>query len=363
MDAITWPGTRLAARLGIAYPIIQAPLAGAAATPALVAAVSDAGGLGSLGGGYLAPDALRAAIRAIRGLTDRPFAVNLFAPEPAGADPGRIAAMHARLAPYRAAVGLAAAPLPERYAESFAAQAAVGLDERVPVFSFVFGIPPADLLEAFRARGVTLVGTATTVREARAIAAAGVDAIVAQGSEAGGHRATFLGPAERGLIGTMALVPQVADAVDLPVIAAGGIMDGRGVVAALALGAAGAQMGTAFLTAAESGAPAAQKEAVLASEDESTTLIRAISGKPARGIPNRLSEALAAPDDALLPYPIQHALTRDIRRAAGQRGRADLLALWAGQGAPLATRRRAGEIVADIDGQVRALLGRAGVPH
>ncbi len=361
MGSLRWPTTAIIQRLGITFPIIQAPLAGAAANPELVAAVANAGGLGSLGAGYLAPEALRASIRAIRTLTDRPFAVNLFAPEPASGDPGRMAAMAARLRPYRDAVGLSDVPLPERYAEPFAEQVAVLLDENVRIFSFVFGIPAPEVLRQFKQRGTTLIGTATTVREARSLEDAGVDMIVAQGSEAGGHRASFLAPAERSLVGTLALVPQVVDAVSVPVIAAGGVMDGRGVVAALALGAAGAQMGTAFLTSSESGAPAAQKAAILRSADDTTTLIRGISGKLARGIPNELSEGLAEPAEEILPYPIQHALTRDIRRAAGQQGRAEYLALWAGQAAHLAGTKSAAEIVADVDAQVRALLGTAQV--
>jgi nitronate monooxygenase len=360
VSKLIWPRTLVTDRLGITYPLIQAPMAGAAANPELVTAVANAGGLGSLGAGYLSPDALRASIRAIRAQTKRPFAVNLFAPESPTSDPAAIARMAARLRPYRAAVGLPPdVPAPQSYAEDFADQIAVVLDEGVPIFSFVFGIPPRDMLERFKERGVTLIGTATTVREAQQLADADVDLIVAQGSEAGGHRATFLGPAESALIGTIALVPQIVDRVSVPVIAAGGIMDGRGVVAALALGAAGVQMGTAFLTRAESGAPAAQKEAILRGGDDSTTLIRGISGKWARGIPNQLSQALATPADDILPYPIQHALTREIRRAASQQGRQEYLALWSGQAGHLAGTAGAAQLIAEVDQQVRALLASA----
>ncbi len=211
MGTLVWPLTRVADRLGIAYPLIQAPLAGAAATPELVAAVANAGGLGSLGAGYLPPDAIRDAVRAIRGLTTRPFAVNLFVPEAVAVAPHQVSRMTERLRPFREALNLGDQPMPNRYGESFEEQAAVLLDEEVPIFSFTFGIPSPKVLHQFSERGVPTIGTATTVREARHLADAGVDLIVAQGSEAGGHRGTFLGPAEAGMIGTIALVPQIVD--------------------------------------------------------------------------------------------------------------------------------------------------------
>jgi nitronate monooxygenase len=358
MDDRIWPHTRVTGLLGITYPLIQARMAGGATTPALVAAVSNAGGLGTLGAAYLSPDALREAMRATRRLTDRSFAVNLFVPTPFAVDPRQIARMAARLAPYRDAVGLPTptSPVPDRYAESFDDQVAAVLDERAPVFSFTFGIPAPDVLRRFKERGVPTCGTATTVREARTLAAAGVDLIVAQGSEAGGHRGAFLGPVDDALIGTMALVPQVVDAVPVPVVAAGGIMDGRGVAAALALGAEGAQLGTAFLACPESAAPPAHKEALRRATDEDTRLTRAISGRAARGIANRLGMELAAPDDAIPPFPIQHTLTHDIRQAAAAQGRAEFLALWAGQAAALAHPTPAGTLVADIAAATAALL-------
>jgi nitronate monooxygenase len=218
MDHWTWPHTRVTALLGITYPLIQAGMAGGTTTPALVAAVSNSGGLGTLGAAYLSPDALREALRATRRLTDRPFAVNLFVPTPFAIDPHQIEHMAARLAPYRDAMGLPEPPTMDRYAESFDEQVTAVLDERAPVFSFTFGIPEPDVLRRFKERGVPTCGTATTVREARALTDAGVDLIVAQGSEAGGHRGTFLGPINDALIGTMALVPQIVDRVPLPVI-------------------------------------------------------------------------------------------------------------------------------------------------
>jgi nitronate monooxygenase len=238
----------------------------------------------------------------------------------------------------------------------------VAVEERVPVFSFTFGLLPADDLAALHGAGAFVMGTATTVREARALEAAGVDAVVAQGAEAGGHRGSFLGPGHA-LVGTLALVPQVVDAVSVPVVAAGGIMDGRGIAAALALGARAVSLGTAFLACPESGASPPYRRAVLANglvpgprslreaelgrgDDDPTAVTRAFTGRAARGLRNRFLEEMA--DAPVLPYPLQHALTADLRREAARAGKAELLSLWAGQGAPLARARPAAELVRDL---------------
>ncbi len=354
-----WPKNPLVERLGIEHPIVLAPMAGGVGTPALVAAVSNAGGLGSFGAGYLPPDALRAAIREIRGLTDRPFAVNLFIPEAGrrAPSPEEIAAANEALRPLRDELGL---PAPDRIAPppAFADQLAVVVEERVPVFSFTFGALPAAEVRRLRAAGLVVVGTATTVREGRILAGSGVDAVVAQGSEAGGHRGTFDGAPEQGLIGTLALVPQLVDAVKVPIVAAGAIMDGRGVVAALALGAQAAQMGTAFLAAAESGAHPRHKEALLAPpEEDRTALTRAFSGRMARGIRNRFIVEVER-RGAILPYPAQNTLTQDIRRASARAGRPEFLSLWAGQAAALARARPAAEIVRDVVAEAQAVRSR-----
>jgi nitronate monooxygenase len=339
-----WPTTRLTELFGIRYPIVQAPMAGGVDNPALAAAVSRAGGLGSLGAGYLAPEEIRRQIRAVRALTDRPFAINLFVTGPAAPDDAAVARANARLRPFREELGLPEPALPSRFGESFAAQVAVIAEERVPVFSFTFGIPGPAELQALKSAGCLLVGTATSVAEGRALQAAGVDAISAQGAEAGGHRGGFLPDGEGALVGVVALVPQLADAVAAPVIAAGGIADGRGIAAALALGAAGVQLGTAFLRAAESGASAAYQRAIAGAADDDTTLTRAFSGRAARGLANRFTRALSA-EEGLPPFPIQNALTRDIRAAAAKAGDPGLLSLWAGQAAALAVEAPAAEIV------------------
>jgi nitronate monooxygenase len=335
-----------ASSLGIQHPIILAPMAGAASTPELVAAVSNAGGLGSFGAGYMTPAQIAETIAQIRALTSRPFAMNLFAGGFDGTGTRDAARILALMAPHHARLGLPPPPTPDDFLPPFAEQAQVIIDAQVPVFSFTFGIPAPEIIAKAKARGIKLMGTATTVAEARALHAAGVDAIVGQGSEAGAHRGTFLAACEDSLIGTMALVPQIVDATPLPVIASGGIMDGRGIVAAAALGASAVQMGTAFLACPESGAAEVYKAAVLAARDDATILTRAFSGRMARGLANSFTIEMKAHPQDLLRYPAQNNLTRPMRTAAAKQGLADYLSLWAGQAAPLARAMPAADLVA-----------------
>jgi nitronate monooxygenase len=333
-------------------------MAGANATPpALVAAVGEAGGLGFIGAAYMAPDEIAATARAVRALTARPFGVNLFAPTPPPpeVDPS-VAVRH--LAAYHAELGLPApaALAPPRLA--FDDQLEAVLASEAAVFSFTFGLLPEDVLHAAKARGKFVMGTATTVDEAVALARSGVDAVVAQGSEAGAHRGTFAAPFDAAMVGTMALVPQVVDAVRVPVVASGGIMDGRGVAAALALGAGAVQMGTAFLTTEECGIAESYKDAVLAAREDGTRTTRAFSGRPARGIVNRFMRETEAADGAILPYPLQNALTRPMRTAAAQGNRAEFLSLWAGQGVRLARRLPAAELVRRLGAEADAAVQR-----
>jgi nitronate monooxygenase len=320
-------------------------MAGGPSTPALVAAVSNEGGLGMLGAGYLSPGATRDAVRAVRTLTDKPFGVNVFVPDPPG-DPETVARAVARsrelLAPLAAEVG---ASIPaELSLVDFDAQVAVLVEEKVPVVSVTFGVLSARWVAALQYLGTVVMGTASTVAEGRALEDGGIDFVVAQGSEAGAHRATFLAPVRQSLIGTMALVPQMVDALTVPVIASGGIMDGRGVAAALMLGAVGVQLGTAFLATPESGAPVAHKMAVLNATDESTGVSRVYSGRYARGVINRLARELEPFEAELPPYPLQNALTRDLRSAAAKAGNAELMSLWAGQAARMATDLPAAQV-------------------
>ncbi|MGF7175669.1 NAD(P)H-dependent flavin oxidoreductase [Azospirillum doebereinerae] len=337
-------------RLGLRSPVIQAPMAGGGDTATLVAAVNEAGGFGFVGAAYLTPAQIAERARDIRSRTALPFGVNLFAPQPDPAPSPLLDEALARVAPFFAELGLPAPIAPAHAGDPFAGQWPAVLDSGAAAFSVTFGLPPADTVQAAKARGIRVMGTATTVAEAVALEQAGVDAVIAQGSEAGGHRGSFLGDPAANLIGTMALVPQVVDAVRVPVIASGGIMDGRGIAAALALGAVAVQLGTVFLTCDEAGASEAHKQAILAAGEDQIRLTHAFSGRPARGILNRFMESVEDPDKpgAVLPFPLQNALTRPLRTAAAQQGRAEFLSLWAGQGVRLARRRPAAEVVAEL---------------
>jgi nitronate monooxygenase len=352
--------TVLTERLALTYPIIQAPLAGGGDTPELVAAVSGAGGLGFIGAAYLAPSQIIDASRAVRARTNRPFGINLFAPQPAPEPPTTVKPALGLVAPFFAELGLPPPAAPAATADTFDAQFAAVLDSGASIFSFTLGHVPATAIDAARRKGMFVMGTATTVDEAVALAQRGVDAVVVQGAEAGGHRATFAGTFEAAMIGSMALVPQVVDSVAVPVIASGGIMDGRGIAAALALGAAAVQMGTAFLTCDEAGIPEAYKAAILAAHENETLMTRAFSGRPARGIVNRFMTAVDGAGDpqAILPFPLQNTLTRPLRSAAAKQGKAGFLSLWAGQGIRLARRQSAADLVVQLAREIDCAADR-----
>ncbi|WP_321784282.1 NAD(P)H-dependent flavin oxidoreductase [Burkholderia pyrrocinia] len=349
--------TPFSERFGLRLPLVQAPMVGAT-TAAMVAAASNAGALGSLGAGAFAPDRLATEVAAIRAATDRPFAVNLFVLPDAAPDAATVARALAAIDPLNATLGLPPGAAPARYAPDFRAQLDALVSLRVPVASFTFGVLDAADVARLKAAGTYVIGTATHVAEGLAWQAAGADALSAQGAEAGGHRGTFIGAADDALIGTFALVPQLVDATGLPVLAAGGIMDGRGIAAALALGAQGAQLGTAFLICTESAIPADWKARLLASADTSTQVTRAITGRHARGLRNTLMARLGERVADAAPYPVQNALTQPLRQAAARANDGDYLSLWAGQGAPLARRRgdalTTSQLVAALDAEWRA---------
>ncbi|HEX9992739.1 MAG TPA: nitronate monooxygenase [Acidimicrobiales bacterium] len=348
--------TEVTERLGIEVPVMVSPMAGGPTTAALVVAAGRAGALGSVAAGYLTPGRLRDEIRAVRAGTDRPFAVNLFALGPPVPDPAAVEVVVERIGPLRAELGLPPRPEVTAWGDDLAGQLEVVLEERPAVVSFTFGLLPEDAVDRLHAAGCLLMGTATTVAEAVALERSGSDLVCAQGAEAGAHRGTFLGPPASGLVGTMALVPQVCDAVDVPVVAAGGIMDGRGVVAALALGADAAQLGTAFLRCPEAGTAAAHREALAGADEASTAVTDRLTGRYARGVRNRLMEVMADLD--VPPYPVTNALTSELRRAAAAAGRADLMSLWAGQGVAMATERPAADVVADLVAGAAAVVDR-----
>jgi nitronate monooxygenase len=319
------------------------------ATPELAAAVSAAGGLGSLGSAVLAPEQILEWSAAVRARTDRPFALNFFCHEPpalrdaeAGRSRADLARLHAELD-----LGEPAAPAapPIAFDDS---RLRAALEVRPAVVSFHFGLPDVAAVGALRDAGCRVISSATTVTEAVWLVEHGADAVIAQGAEAGGHRGSFLVPGDDGPVGTFALVPQVVDAVGVPVIAAGGIADGRGLAAALALGAAGVQVGTAFLACPEAGIDPGYRAALLAARAEDTTVTRAISGRPARALRNRATDDI--PGDPL-PFPAQMSMSMPLAKASP-----DFAALWAGQAAPLAAEIPASELVARIARGAEAVL-------
>jgi nitronate monooxygenase len=333
-------------RLGIEHPIILAPMGGGPGTPELVAAVANAGGLGSIGAGYLKPDEIRDEFARIRVLTDRPLNINLFAGgyhEGAIPDPKPMLAIVERV---HQRLGIPPPMLPAPQALPFADQLEAVLDLQPEVFSFTFGVPSTHDLSRLHDRGIFLIGTATTVEEARILAAAGIDAIVAQGSEAGAHRGTFAGDFEASMVPTLVLVDQIVASVKIPVIASGGLMDGRDVARALDRGAMAVQLGTAFLACPESGAADAYKKAVLAAKNDTTVITRAYSGRHSRGLRNEFIDMV--PAETILPFPVQNSLTRPMRAAAARRGEAGFLSLWAGTGVARARAMPAGELMAAL---------------
>lgn len=357
-----WNDTEVARRLGLAAPIVQGPFGGGISSVDLVVAVCESGGLGSYGVHHLGPDGIRDIATQIRARTSRAFALNLWIPlddadEPR-IDDAAFAYNAALLRPYFTELGLEVPQRPARFNPRYAEQIEAVLQARPAVFSFVFGIPSRPVLQRCRELGIVTLGAATTVEEAIALERAGVDMIVATGSEAGGHRVSFMRSPEESLCGTFSLIPQVADAVRIPVIAAGGIADARGVAAALALGAQGVQIGTAFLACEESNAGATHREALFSAEARDTGLTRVFSGRLARGIRNRLMDELAPHASQLPQYPVQNWFTGLMKKAAREQERADLMSLWCGQAAPLLKHRDARSLMAALVAETSSIMAR-----
>ena len=329
--------------LGLAHPIILAPMAGSGGTPELVAAVSNVGGLGSWGGAYSSPQQILDAAKQIRALTGKPFALNLFAggyDTQRQVDPAPMLAVVARV---HESLGLAPPVLPSMPQNPFDDQLAAVIEARPAVFSFTFGIPGADALERLRKAGIRTGGTATTVEEGKKLEAAGVNFVVAQGEEAGAHRGSFLSSFEQSMVPMRELTRGLLKAVSVPVIASGGIMDGSEIAEMLDAGAVAAQLGTAFLLCPECGAPAPYKQALMDACGDSTEITRAYSGRPARGLRNKFVDM--ADDVPILPFRQQNDLTRPMRNEAGKQGTADYISLWAGRGVARARPMPAAELV------------------
>jgi nitronate monooxygenase len=349
---------------GLPIPIVQAPMLGAH-DAALAVAVCRAGGLGSFPASGAAPDEIGPAVEAIRQATLAPFNVNLFVVPPASPSAEALDAALARLKPWYEAIGAPLPDHPNRFAPDSEAQVAALARAAPPIASFTFGILTRAQVEALHAAGSYVVGTANTVAEARAWAEVGADGICAQGSEAGGHRGNFLADVEDSLVGTLALTATIIAAVDLPVIAAGGIMDGRGVAAALALGAKAAQMGTAFLLSDEATTNPTWRTAIASAPDDPTRLTRAFSGRYARGLENRFMREMRPIERDLPAYPVQNRLTQPLRAAAAAAGDPEMLSLWAGQAVKLAEPGDAATLVREWWAQAqdasRRLAKRTGV--
>lgn len=356
-----WNDTPVTRLLGIRFPIVQGPFGGGPSSVELVSTVSEAGGLGSFGMQTLEPEHMLEVARQIRVATSKPFAINLWIPSAeqtvTGADDADQA--DGPLRKYYAELAQGVPQPPVRFIPDPNEQLQAMLTIKPAVFSFVFGIPSAAILAACQSLGILTMGTATTVQEAKALEAAGVDCIVVSGFEAGGHKGSFLKSAEESLTGLFSLIPQVVDQVRIPVIAAGGVADARGVAAALALGADGVQIGTAFLACQESAASVPHRKALRAGQSISTTLTKAFTGRLARSLPNRMTRELEGEHSAVAPYPVQAWYMGDLGKAGLMHGRDDFVSLSAGQSVSLIRHDSARELMDELVRETPRILCRA----
>jgi nitronate monooxygenase len=353
-----WTDHRLLDLLQIEHPIIQAPMAGST-SPELAAAVSNAGAMGSLGCAMMGPDKVRDEILELRSATNRAFNINFFCHEPPGENTIKNVRAVELLQPFYDEHELGEVPAVAASNFPFdAAMLEIVLELQPRVVSFHFGTPEKDLVAPLRDAGIVVLSSATSAREARHLQSVGVDAVIAQGFEAGGHRGHFVTSFEASCIGTLALVPQVVDAVTIPVIAAGGIADGRGIAAALMLGASGVQIGTAFLTTDEAPVPEVHRNAIADASEEDTRMTSAFSGRPARGIRNRFIDAMAGAQDELPDFPLLNTLTRPLRAASQGHGSGDFVSLWAGQALTLNRSIPAAVLVAELVRETADALSR-----
>lgn len=346
MSKKQWYQSPLMQLLNIDIPLIQAPMAGGATTPELVANVCNAGGLGSIGAGYMSLKLLSQSIDQVRALTDNNFSVNLFVPEACQAtiEQQKIMVQHINNI-CSTELAIKVEPVTPPFLPDFDEQLQVVIDKKIPIVSFTFGIPEKRWLEELKQRNIITLGTATSLDEAVALQQAGVDAIVAQSAEAGGHRGTFIGIAENSLFSQSVLVPLLVKHIDVPIIAAGGIMNGQAILKALSLGAYGVQLGTAFLSCPEAGIHEEYKKELLKQTEDKTRLTKTFSGKLARGIGNKFIEAMAPLENNCLDYPIQNALTKPMRQAAAKQDNSAFMSLWAGQSVYLSRGISAQELI------------------
>jgi nitronate monooxygenase len=351
-----WPRTDFLKLLGITHPVVQAPMSGFT-PPALVTAVCNAGGLGSIGCVGQPPDLVREQVATVRQATNRPFNLNFFVHRRPQTRSEVTSRVRAKLAAYFDEFGLGAVPEPKEPFSSFdAEQLELVLELRPRVVSFHFGLPETVAVRRLKEAGCIILSSATTVAEARSLEANGADVIIAQGFDAGGHRGSFSGSAGAGMIGTMALVPQIVDAVRVSVIAAGGIADGRGIAAAFALGASGVQMGTAFLGCPEATVSPLYRARLRTATDEATEVTRAFTGRPARALRNRFVMEMA--DTDLLDFPLQASLVGPLWRLLNEEARAAFMPVWAGQAAPLVRDLPAAQLIEDLVAEAQAVFER-----
>lgn len=347
-----WHNTKATDLLGIQYPILQGPFGGGLSTVELVATVSNAGGLGGYGAYTMSPQDIYETDRQLKAATDKPYNINLWVSD-TDAINGTVtdAEFEQTRQQFKTYFDEAGIPVPEKpapFKSRFENQVQVILDVRPKVFSFMFGIPSADILEQCRKRGIVLVGAATTLDEALALEDAGVDMIIASGFESGGHRPSFLAPAEQSMIGTFVLVQLIREKVKTPIIATGGIASGRGIAAALTLGADAAQIGTAFLACDESGALPVHREALFSPAARYTTLSRAFTGRLGRGISTRVAHDLTGNEDNILPFPLQTTFMSPLRKAALDQQKHDMVLFWGGQIAPILKHRKAATLMQSL---------------
>jgi nitronate monooxygenase len=350
--------TPLCELFGIRVPVIQAPMAGGPSSADLVVAVSEAGALGSFGFAVTQPREMKDQVAAVRAKTQRPFCINLLAsPQPAPIDLVHQTAALAALGPWYADMGL---PAPEAakapYAPELEGQLAAVAEAKPAVFTVHLGEVEQEWIRRFKRSGIRVGASATCVAEAEHAEALGCDFVIAQGGEAGGHRGSYMRDAYEALTGTLALTRLVVRAVKIPVVAAGGIMDGAGIAAALSLGAQGVQMGTAFIPCPESGAPEFHKRAILEAKEDATRVTEKFSGKPARGIANRFLREAEAKHFPQIAYPAQYLLSAKLRQASAKAGNPDFYPLWSGQAAPLSRALPAAELVAQLEQETIAAL-------
>ena len=353
-----WPTNDLTEKLGISLPIIQAPMAGAGSVE-LALAACNAGALGSLGLGTTSVGAAHEQTKSLLQATNRPFNLNFFTHDAPNEVEAGAKAMQERLAPLFEEKGLGAPPPPEIGYGTFTDDHVSFIEEVGPrIVSFHFGLPEATLFNRVRNTGATILCSATTVAEAKWLEDQSVDVIIAQGTEAGGHRGTFLGATPGQQAGTMALVPQIVDAVDLPVIAAGGISDARGIAAAFMLGAKAVQMGTAFLLTPESTIQPGHRARLASSSEDQSIITTLFSGKPARSLRNRMTDEFADMEKNPAPYPCQLTYSRALAAGSPDEEKSDFLSLWSGQAGPMAKAMPAGELIAELAEETARLLSR-----